>query len=194
MIHFIKTYWKTVLFFALVGLIGGFFVGIYMMDSCPAEIRQQLLDQGISSTLLGAVSAVQAAGYGLVLGAIGIFLGKKVGLWKDEMTITKKPFLVSLAVAIIGGLAMILPDLLFFGHYSEAILNSYISRPAVPYMLATVTYGAVIEEVMLRLFMMSLIAFILHKLFWRKHDDTPVAAVVYRLSLLPFYYLLLLSL
>ena len=44
-------------------------------------------------------------------------------------------------------------------------------------MLAAVTYGAVIEEVMLRLFFMSLIAFLLHKLFGKK-DEYPTTSVL----------------
>ena len=88
---FIRKYWKTLLFFSIVGLVGGFFTGIYLLDSYPAEIRQQVLEQGMTATLLGLVSAAQAAGYGIVLGAAGILLGKKTGLWKDEKTITKKP-------------------------------------------------------------------------------------------------------
>ena len=175
---FIKFYWKTLLFFALVGLFGGFVTGLYLMDSYPAEMQQLLLDQGLNSTLLGVVTAVQSAGYGLFLGAIGIFLGKKTGLWKDERSITKKPLVLAVIVGVVGGLAMILSDILFFGHYSEAIMNSYTSKPTVDYLVATVTYGAVIEEVILRLFMMSLIAFLLHKLFWRTSKDTPLAALV----------------
>ena len=42
--NFIKAYWKTLLFFMVVGLIGGFFTGIYLLDSYPPDIRQQLLD------------------------------------------------------------------------------------------------------------------------------------------------------
>jgi membrane protease YdiL (CAAX protease family) len=44
--------------------------------------------------------------------------------------------------------------------------------------VAAVLYGGVIEEVMLRLFNMSLVAFLLHKIFWRKQENTPVAALV----------------
>lgn len=168
--NFIKTYWKTLLFFAIIGLLGGFFTGIYMLDSYPAEMQQQLLEQGITKTMLGLVTAAQSAGYGIALGALGILLGKKTGLWKDERTITKKPLMASLVIAVIGGLALIMTDLLFFGHYSQAIMNSYAVKPTIPFMLASVTYGAVIEEVMLRLFAMSLIAFILHKLFGKKND------------------------
>lgn len=175
---FAKTYWKTVVFFSLVGLVGGFFTGIYLMDSYSPEMQQQLLDQGLNNILLGVVTAVQAAGYGLVLGAIGIFLGKKVGTWKDERALAKKPLMIAAAVGVLGGLVMILSDVLFFGRYSEAVMNSYASKPTIPYLLGMVTYGAVIEEVMLRLFNMSLIAFILHKLFWRKNGDTPVVALI----------------
>ena len=174
---FIKNYWKTLLFFALVGLIGGFFTGIYLLDSYPEEIRQQVLEQGFSESILGAVTAIQSAGYGLVLGAVGIFLGKKTGLWKDERTITKKPLLAAVIISAVGGLALILPDIFFFGKYSQPIMDSYGAKPTVPYMLATVLYGGVIEEVMLRLFWMSLVAFLLHKLFDRKHEK-PTAAVL----------------
>ncbi len=184
--NFIKAYWKTLLFFAVIGLIGGFFTGIYVLDSYPADIKQQLLEKLNSSGLgqvpadifMGVITAIQSVSYGIVLGAIGIWLGKKIGLWKDEKVITKKPLVASLIVAVVGGLAMILLDILFFGQYSVEIMNSYAVKPTIPYLLATVTYGAVIEEVMLRLFFMSLIAFVLHKLFGKKHDKPTVAIFI----------------
>ena len=184
--RFIKEYWKTLLFFAVIGLVGGFFTGIYVLDSYPADIKQGLLDEMNSSGLgkipadifLGVVTAIQSCFYGIVLGAAGIWLGKKTGLWKDQTTVTKKPLIISIAVAVIGGLAMILPDMLLFGRYSEAIRDSYAVKPTIVYMLATVTYGAVIEEVMLRLFWMSLIAFVLHKLFGKKQEKPQTAVLV----------------
>ena len=177
--QFLKSYWKTLLFFALTGLVGGFMVGIYLMDSYPAQMQQQLLDQGLNDITLGLVTAVQSAGYGLVLGAAGIFLGKKVGVWKDETTITKKPLVIALITGVVGGAVMILSDILFFGHYSEAIMASYASKPTLAYLAGTVTYGAVIEEVMLRLFLMSLIAFILWKLFFKRYDRESIPKGVF---------------
>ena len=175
---FVKNYWKTLLFFAVVGLIGGYTVGLYQLESYPAELKQEMYAQGLNDTLLGLVTAVQSAGYGLFLGAAGIWLGKKVGLWKDERRITKKPLVAALIISVIGGLALILPDLLFFGKYEQALLDVYAVKPTIPYLLATVTYGAVIEEVMLRLFMMSLVAFVLHLLFERKRDGVSTAVLV----------------
>ena len=170
--RFLSTYWKTLLFFALIGLVGGFFVGIYLLDSYPEDIKAQLIAELNASglggfpidILLGVITAMQSVFYGIVLGAIGIWLSKKIGLWRDERAITKNPLIISIIMAVVGGVLMIMPDILFFGQYCEAIANSYINKPTVAYMLATVTYGAVIEEVMLRLFFMSLIAFLLHKI------------------------------
>ena len=162
---FVKKYWKTILFFALAGLIGGFFIGMYLLDSYPEEIRQQITEQGINNFLMGLITAVQSAGYGLVLGTVGILLGKKTGLWKDERKLEKKPLIRTAVVAILSGLLLILQDLLFFGNYSVTIRDSYTVKPTVSYILASVVYGGVIEEVMLRLFTMSLLAFLLQKLF-----------------------------
>ena len=175
---FVKKYWKTLVFFVMMGLIGGFCVGLYALDSYPAEMREQILAQGMTVEVLAAVSAVQSAGYGLILGAVGILLAKKVGLWKDETQFEKKPLTAAAAVAVIGGLAMILLDLFWFGNYSQAIRDSYLVRPTVPYMIGTVTYGAVIEEVMLRLFMMSLIALLLHLVFERKKEATSARVLI----------------
>lgn len=176
--EFIKKYWKTLAFFAVIGLIGGFTVGLYALESYPAEIREEIYAQGLNDVLVGLVTAVQSAEYGLVLGAAGIWLGKKVGLWKDERHITKGPLMAAIVISVVGGLALILPDLLFFGKYEQALLDMYAVKPTVPYLLATVTYGAVIEEVMLRLFMMSLVAFVLHLLFERKREGVSTAVLI----------------
>ena len=182
---FIKTYWKTLLFFGVIGLVGGFFVGLYVLESYPAEIQQQLIAEvekaGISGIsvdiLLAIVTAMQSLGYGVILGGVGIYLAKQIGLWKDEKTITKEPLIAALIIAFIGGLVLILPDILWFGKQLQAIMDTYAAKPTIPYLLATVTYGAVIEEVLLRLFAMSLVAFILHKIFGKK-EGKPSATLL----------------
>lgn len=176
--QFIEKYWKTVLFFVVIGLVGGFFTGLYILDSYPAEIRQEILAQGITAPVLGLVTALQSAGYGLVCGVLGIWLGKKTGLWKDETAIDPKPLKVTNLVAIVGGMALILPDLLYFGRHIQPIMDSYAVKPTFTYIVAAVLYGGVIEEVMLRLFMMSLVAFLLHKLFGKKSVRPSTAILV----------------
>ena len=168
--NFMRLYWKVLLFFVVAGLIGGFFLGLYSLDSYPADMQEELLSQGLNQYVLGLVTAVQSAGYGLILGALGILLSKKIGLWKDKIIFEKKQIIETALIALIGGIAMILLDIWFFGNYSQAILDSYIAKPTIAYILASVIYGAVIEEVMLRLFLMSLIAFVLHILFEKNRE------------------------
>ena len=175
---FFKTYWKTLLFFAVVGLIGGYMTGLFTLEIYPPEMQQEMLAQGMTDTKIALTMAIQSATYGLVLGTAGIWLGRKVGLWKDERHITKKPLLAALVISLIGGLGIILPDLLIFGRYEPALLDMYAVKPTIPYLLATITYGAVIEEIMLRLFMMSLVAFVLHLLFERKRMEVSTAVLV----------------
>ena len=176
--RFIEQYWKTVLFFVVIGLVGGFFTGLYTLDSYPAEMQQLLLEQGITRPILGLVSAVQSAGYAVFCGVLGILLGKKTGLWRDERILENPGLKAANIVAIVGGMVLILSDLLLFGPRCQVIMDSYAVKPTLTYIVAAVLYGGVIEEVMLRLFMMSLVAFVLHKLFWRKREQTPVAALV----------------
>ena len=176
--QFVRSYWKIILFFGIIGLIGGYFVGLYALDSYPVELQQQILDQGLTRPLLGLVTAVQSAGYGLVLGALGILLSKKIGLWKDSFRFAKRPAAAAIVVSVIGGLVLILSDLLMFGKFEPILLDAYADKPSLSYVAATVTYGGVIEEVMLRLFLMSLIAFVLHKLLERGKDTPSVAVLV----------------
>ena len=206
---------KTIFIFIIFGLVGGFFTGMYLLESYPPEIQQQFIDAVNSldlgqlpidiheipiNTLMGMITALQAAGYALVLGGLGIVFSKKIGLWREEKGIQTKALIVTIFIAVLGGLAMILPDMLYFGKQSEAILNSYAQKPSIAYILGTVTYGAVIEEVMLRLFAMSLIALILNKLFGEKGEKPTtgmfvlsniIAAVLFAAGHLPATFILL---
>ena len=174
--NFVRSYWKVLVFFTLAGLVGGFCVGFYLLDSYPADVVQEILDQGFTPLLMAIITAAQAAGYGLVLGALGIILAKKAGLWRDALNLNNASLTATLVVSVIGGCALILLDIFFFGNYSAYIRDSYLVKPTAVFILGALLYGGVIEEVMLRLFLMSLIALILHAVFGRgkKEVSTPV--------------------
>ena len=206
--EFVNKYYKTLIFFGVIGIIGGFFVGLYTLDSYPREVRDMLVEEikksGLgeipTDVLLGVITAAQSLGYGVILGAVGIFVAKKIGLFCDDISIEKRPLIASVLTALLGGAAMILPDMLFFASHSEAIAESYASKPSIVYILASVTYGAVIEEVMLRLFMLSLVALILHKLFGGGEEKprarvliaaNAISALLFAVGHLPATFLLL---
>ena len=176
-IALLKKYRLTLLFFAVAGLIGGFFVGYYSLDSYPEAIRNEIYAEGLTDFLVAAVTALQSALYGVILGAVGMILGDRLGLFKNERSIQQRPLFFALGIAVVSGLAMILCDVLFFGHYSEAVMSSYDAKPTVVFTIASIVYGGVIEEVMLRLFMLTLVALILFKLL-EKGEGTPSVKVL----------------
>ena len=133
---FIRKHLKTLLFFAIIGALGGYFVGLYLLDSYPAEIVEQIAAEGIDRNMLGAITAAQSVGYGIVLGALGIIIAEKLGLWKNERKIEPRPLLCALAVAAVSGGVIMLLDLAVFSNSSQAIADSYAVKPTLDFISA----------------------------------------------------------
>ena len=163
--NFIKNYWKHLLLFALAGLVGGFLAGLDLLASYPREIQEQILAQCMNETMLAIVTGVQYAGYGLVLGVIGIILAKKIGLWNDSLALKPKSLAITVVLFVICGILFIGIDYYVFGRLIPPVADSYLVKPTAATILGAIILGGVVEEVMLRLFMMSLLAFVLLKIF-----------------------------
>lgn len=168
-IDFLKKNLCFIIFLVVFGLVGGYFTALYSIESLSAEVVDELVAQVGSIEIGCAIITIQSLVYALVLGLIGRALAEKLGIWKSSRP-NANSVLSTLLVALIGGAALILIDAYFFSSFYDTIRNSYLAKPSVNYIIASVTYGGVIEEIMLRLFFMSLIAFILMKLSKR---DTP---------------------
>ncbi len=151
---------KYILFLLIFGIIGGYFTAVYQLQILDEAAKATLIEQIGSIDLFIPIYVFQTVGYAVVLGLLGRFFAKKIGLWHSP-NFNKKGIAAVIIISIIGGCALILPDVLFFGNFSQAIRDSYNAKPTVEYLIASVTYGGVIEEVMLRLFFMSAIALVI---------------------------------
>lgn len=164
-----KNLWFIILLF-LFGLVGGYFTGIYSIEISTPEALEEVVAQVGSIEAVVLITTIQSLLYALALGLIGRAIAERLGIWRSPR-LEFRPFISALAVSLFGGSVLILSDIFFFGNFSEVIRDSYQVKPTLNYLIASVTYGGVIEEVMLRLFLMSLIAFILMKLT-RKSSPT----------------------
>ena len=137
------------------------------LRSSKEETDKKNIDEVIAQVgsvdVLIVITTLQSLSYAIILGIIGKILAKKIGVWRN-VTFNKKGNIELIFVTLVGGAAFILLDVLIFGNFSEAIKDSYAIKPTFEYIIASVTYGAVIEEIILRLFFMSLIAFIIQKI------------------------------
>lgn len=159
----IKSNLKYLIFLAIFGLIGGYFTAIYSIQSLGQEMIDEALAELGSIEMLIIITTLQSLGYALILGIIGKIIAKKIGLWR-KVSFETKGNLELIITTLVGGAAYVLLDYLVFGNFIEAVKISYEVKPTFEYIVASVTYGAVIEEVMLRLFFMSLIALIIQKI------------------------------
>lgn len=171
---------RTPLLFTLcllpIAAVGGYFTGIYSFNSYPADMQAQILEQIGSVELLAAVTAVQTIGYAVFCGFFGCILARKLGLLRP-FKLSVKPALVTIIAGVIGG-GLFSLDYWVFGRAIPEVAASYALKPDATTFIASLAYGGVIEEVMLRLFTMSLIAFVLWKLFARKREQVPTGVLV----------------
>ena len=154
---------KYIIFLAIFGLVGGYFTALYSIEMLTPESLEQSLAQVGSIEALIAITVAQTLMYSVALGLIGRALARKIGLWR-ELSFEAKPITSAIISSILGGAVFILGDLFIFGSMIDVVKQSYTLKPTLNYIIASITYGGVVEEVMLRLFFMSLIAFILMKL------------------------------
>ena len=163
-----KSNLKYILFLLFFGLVGGYFTALYQLEFIDEATKTTLIEQLGSLDLFIPIYVVQTVGYALFCGLVGKFFAKKLGLW-HKPTFEAKGVIAVIAVSLIGGACLILPDVLFFGKYVPAIVEGYLVKPTLDYFIASITYGGVVEELMLRLFFMSGIALLL-KIISRKTE------------------------
>ena len=175
---YLKDNWKFLLLVLLGGLIGGYFAGLYMYDSLSSEMLKQLQDQNVTKELLAVVCMIQyGILYGIILACIGIIISKKVNLWK-KFELNRKAIISTLIITIMGALLLFPGDKLVFGTINTWVSNQYTVQPTIQKILAGLFCGGIIEEIMMRLFLMSLLVFIISKLIYKNKKEVPVNVYV----------------
>ena len=166
-----------VLALAPIAIVGGYFTGIYGWAELTDDVKSQILAQtGNNLSLYYLVTVVQTLIYALIFGFFGYILSDKIGLMKP-VRFEKKPMMVTVGMTLFTGLVLC-TDLFYFRNHIPQVTAIYQGKPSFAYWMASVLYGGVIEEVMLRLFVMSLIAWIAWKVFFRGEANPPTDVII----------------
>ena len=175
--EFISKNAKYLIFLLLAGIVGGIFAGIYTLEiTDPALLEEALAEIGGKAAFI-AVYVVQIIGYALFCGIVGKISASKIGLWR-ELRFEGKSCVVAAVSGLGVGAAMMALELLWFSNVSEVIKSSYDVPPTISNFIASLIYGGIIEELMLRLFLMSLIALVLRKVFFKSEENVSAKALV----------------
>ena len=163
----------AVLPIAIVAII---FTCLYQFEMYPPEILEEAVAQVGSMAIVWIITVVQNVGLIMFCCFFGYILAEKLGLWKPirfekrSLTVT---FLLSALVGIILSL-----DPWTFGNLIDGIKESTAAGMTVYGIIASILYGGIIEEILMRLFVMSLIAFLIAKIFYKKCDEIPAKVFV----------------
>lgn len=162
-----------------IGLIGGFFTSLYLEETYdPAALAKMLTQTGISDIFtLHIITAVQTAGQMLLLGFFGYILAEKIGLLKS-FKIGKSGIIPTIILTVIGSVIFIGLEYGVFANLIPEVAVTYEQKPSIAYMISCLTYGGVLEEIMMRWFLMSLLAFIIWKLFFKKKERVPEGVLI----------------
>lgn len=171
---------KSSLLFTLpllpIGAIAGYFTILYQLDFLDAATVELAVSQVGSVEALIAVSVVQTVGYAAFCGFFGHILAGKLGLMRP-VRFEKYQLLITAALSVLGGVLFSL-DYWTFGAWIPGVQEGTAAALNWKVVIASVLYGGVVEELMLRLFFMSLIAWLLWKLFFRRYDAVPTGVLM----------------
>ena len=174
----IKRFRKPLLF--LLGLVpvaavGAYFAALYQLDFLDEATLAQAMEQLGSRGAFIAVYVVQIVLYMLVMGFVGYVLAEKLGLMKP-FHFEKNALQKTLPLCVLAG-ALFSLDYWTFGAWIPGVREATDLTLSLHVVMASVLYGGVVEEVMMRLFLMSLLAWLGWKIFFRRHEKPPVAVI-----------------
>lgn len=148
----------------------------YQLDLYDEATVQMMLSQIGSMELLMVLTMVQNCGMIFLACFYGYVLAEKVGLLAP-VRFEKRHVLVTLLVSTIGGMIMAL-DYWTFGVWEPMIREGIAAGMTVFGVAASILYGGIVEELLLRLFMMSMVGWLIWKLFFRKKEECPQSALI----------------
>jgi membrane protease YdiL (CAAX protease family) len=163
----------AVLPIAIVAII---FTCLYQFEMYPPEILEEAVAQVGSMALVWIITVVQNVGLIMFCCFFGYILAEKLGLWKP-IIFEKRGLAVTFMLSALVGIVLSL-DPWTFGNLIDGIKESTAAGMTVYGIIASILYGGIIEEILMRLFVMSLIAFLISKIFFKKCEDIPAKVFV----------------
>jgi len=153
-----------------IAFLGGLFAVMSTFPTYELTMQQEMLASAGSYGTLLFLGALQAVPITVICGFLGYIFADKIGLMRP-FRFQKESLLRAAVPIVICGVLFSL-DYWVFGSILPQIAEIYESQhlTTAPSFLAGILYGGVVEEVLMRLFLMSLFVFTLWKVFARKCD------------------------
>lgn len=174
-LHILKKPLRFSLLLLPVVAVAAVLTVFYQFDLYDEATIALLVEQMGSVELVLVISVLQPVLYGFFASFFGYILANKLGLLRP-LRFEKKAFWITLALAAAAGVVLG-SDPWTFGAVIPALQD--VSAAVTPIaVIAAILYGGIVEELLLRLFVLSLLAWLLWKVFFRKRETVPAAALI----------------
>jgi hypothetical protein len=180
---------RIVILLTLLGAVAGAALLPYSVTLMGDKWDTTLQKSGLPAPALLGVIVVQATVTTFIMSVLGLLMARKVGLgtpllrrWVysgDKPRLSGKWILIGVLGSFIGTVLLVLLEkYVFLPHIPK--LNS---MPSIALWKGAISslYGGIVEEVMLRLFVMTGLVWLLSKL--RIHRNAPIPAIIYIVSI-----------
>lgn len=159
-----------------IAIVAVIFTCLYQFEMYPPEILEEAVAQVGSMAIVWIITVIQNVGLIMFCCFFGYILAEKLGLWKP-IKFEKRSLTVTLVLSFIAGIIFSL-DPWTFGNLIDGIKESTAAGMTVYGIIASILYGGIIEEILIRLFVMSMIAFLISKIFYKKCEEIPAKVFV----------------
>ncbi|PYZ97808.1 hypothetical protein CR205_04225 [Alteribacter lacisalsi] len=177
--------WRSYLIFLAIAAAGTLTLYPMMAEAVEVQIRELNLDVAISTEVLAWLSLINPFVLALIAITLGHLTVRKTGLrsFTYEWDRLRKPFLSSflptVKAGIVGGVAagaiIVAADLVFRSWLPPELLATG-EMPGISHILMAFFYGGVVEELMMRWGLMTLLVWLFWKVFQRKKNEPGGAA------------------
>jgi hypothetical protein len=178
---------KKVIAVMILGLVAGAVLGIQQVISLTPEMERQVVSQLGSKQVVIVIAMLQTAVMASIATIVGSWASQKVRLNKPFIY-NQKSIAVAVTIGLLSAILITIPEKLVFVEalgLEEKYTFSWL------YFLGSILYGGIIEEVLLRFGLMSLIVFIFIKISKNNNSDAPyiagivIAALIFAVGHLP---------
>lgn len=178
--------------YAVVALLAGALIGAYQLELMPDAQRTMLLTQAGSLTAVLVVAALQTAILTVLCALLGLRLASHVAL-DTTVRIAPPGAWAALVTAMIVAVVIVASDIWLFAPYLPATAAPSFSGLG---LVSSVLYGGIIEEVLMRLGVMTLMVWVLWKIRgalapWMYVVAIGVSALLFAAGHLPITFQLL---
>lgn len=161
-----------------IAIIAGLFTQFFLLETQSQEVIDQAVAQIGSVDMLTVVTVLQTVMMAVFCGFVGYIITDKIGLIKKSFAFKKKGLAMALLFGAILGIVIGVDHFTSGALYPE-IQASNVASLSVNGVMASIFYGGIVEELMLRLFFMSLVSLIIWKVFFRKYTKENIPQKVY---------------